>query len=334
MAPATDLIWPFEGRKAWAQSVYLPRGASQGLQRSVHRSQLQPASSPILRLLVKSQGTDDPSIELWFASLADTDQNRNTQIPNHLGFKFSAFDTDILDSNYKDRIPVQILPQRDINLDAIGPIPSGPTNFTDELYDLSWQDHPVSTSDTKRIVTISWKTKSHVSFNLSRIAGINPALELAVANKVGRIASIGEGIEQEISVDVRWFLALEYQYRNLLESPRGLMKYWRYRILRNATAGSVPVDLCTRLLPRDSEMFYEMEALREADWGTKRTKPISAIDDIDFKTANLRSKRSFMSSAEAEFYLKGAFLYEEHFVSELRIAHLDTLAREDQYNTY
>ncbi|KAE8443415.1 hypothetical protein EG329_001896 [Mollisiaceae sp. DMI_Dod_QoI] len=231
-----------------------------------------------------------------------------------------AFDTSPKESKHRDRKPVPFWPKENSDLDSISSAPSGPTCFTEELYDLCWDDLSKSNPQSpQRIVTISWKSKSLVTFNLSQRASLEIS-ELQMANKFCGIArNANEGREQKISVEVKWGPVLEYRYRYLLACPPNLEKYWRTRVLGNTIMGSVPVDLCTRF-PRDCEEIYEMETLRN-----------KSIDDLADSAVALRPKHAFMSSAEAEYYLKGTFLYEEHFISKLRKTHLDALVHEDQF---
>ena len=198
----------------------------------------------------------------------------------------------------------------------------GSTDFSDSLYDLRWENAEVGGELT---VKISWKSTYVVSYGLMRLDGLDTPDQT-----LGRTLSnleIRTGTESphalKIIATVRYEERLMYRYRYLLSCQTGLQAFWRLRILQDVTQGSIPLDICKNY-PYWCDTVHKTEAVLSYVGPETQRRPRNAPHDLEYEVAGIvSSPAEFSSNAEAEFYLKGALLYEEHVVSEIRKRFLD-----------
>ena len=114
-----------------------------------------------------------------------------------------------------------------------------------------------------------------------------------------------------------------YRYRYLLSCQTGLQACWRLRILHDVTQGSIPLDICEKY-PYWCDTVHKTEAVLSYVGPETQRRPRNAPHDLAYEVIGIVfPPAEFSSNAEAEFYLKGALLYEEHIVSEIRKRFLD-----------
>ncbi|KAG4415526.1 hypothetical protein IFR04_011338 [Cadophora malorum] len=264
--------------RIWSESPYLMNGnehVASNYYESVHESQIGIAIFDILHLdvrdsagsvlstegrecinttrLIVTGGTDDPSVKL---SLSPSDEPHYhldaSAIEEDLVFKFGAFVSDKVDSAFQDRQVHDFHPKEPMKAAEQGLVFLGPTDFSNSLYDLRWENAEV------------------------------------------------EG-----------------------ERMTGLQAFWRLRILHDVTQGSIPLDICEKY-PYWCDTVHKTEAVLSYVGPETQRRPRNAPHDLAYEVIGIVfPPAEFSSNAEAEFYLKGALLYEEHIVSEIRKRFLD-----------